>query len=81
MIARRDLGLPAGFDHGGRIGLGDDRRPFDLVAGLQRIAQEYRRAVGFAAGMHIDTISRLNRAAAPGCRRRGFGRGVGGARI
>ena len=43
VIERRDLGLPARLHHGGGVGLGDDRRPFDPVPRLQRLAQEYRR--------------------------------------
>ena len=39
MIERSHFGLPAGFDHGGRVGLGDDGRPLDLVPGVQFVAQ------------------------------------------
>ena len=38
VVARRDLGGPAGLDHGGGDGLDDDRRPLDHAAGAQALA-------------------------------------------
>ena len=74
MIECSDLGLPAGLDHGGGVGFGDDRRPFDFVARMQDFAQEYRRALRLAAGVHVHCC----RALWSDTTRRGGGSGFGG---
>ena len=40
MVERRDLGPPAGLDHRRRVGLGDDRRAVDAIAGLRVVARD-----------------------------------------
>ena len=67
VVERGDLGGPAGFDHGGRVGLADQRRARDAIAGQQRGAIEHRRACVLAAGEHRD---RVDRSAAPPSRAR-----------
>ena len=67
MIARGELGLPAGLDHHGGGGLGDDRRPLDRIARAQIGALEHgrRKALGRlmrrATGHHHDLVDRLER--------------------
>ena len=49
MVLRRDRGLPAGLDHDGLVRLDDDRRTFDLVAGLELVARVDGGVVPLAA--------------------------------
>ena len=67
VIARGELGLPAGLDHHGGGALGDDRRASDGVARAQVGALEHRRrqALGRlmrgAIGHHHDLVDRPHR--------------------
>ena len=49
---RRDLGAPAGLDHGRGVRLGDDRRAVDALPGREVLAPVERRLVPAAAGEH-----------------------------
>src|SRR5476649_2915716 len=52
MVVGRDLGLPARFDDGGGIGLGDDGRSLDDVADARGVALEQRRLAPLAGAVH-----------------------------
>ena len=58
VVLRRHLGGPAGFDHGGGVGLADQRRAGQAVPGAQVRAFIDRGGVLGAAGPHGDGVHR-----------------------
>ena len=61
VIANRDFRLPAGFDHGGSVGIDNHRRPVDRLARRQRIPVVHGCALAGAGGIHIGMPQRLRR--------------------
>ena len=65
VIFRRQLGLPAIFDHHGLMRLDDDGRALDFMSWRQGLARIDERAVPFAAGEEARAARRRRKLGAP----------------